>query len=471
MPLYPARAAVLANVADFGASPSAIASVNDAAFAAAIASLPASGGAIVVPTLGTYQISVPIVIDKNYVSLVGFGTRLGCPTIQVTSADPSYAIIAGNTKNVAHCCIDGLNIQGLSSTTSTGAGINFRSGGGYIRNVQVKLFGGTGINLASFSGSVFEVFLDNVNLIQNGMNTGTPGDNLVISSDLSDCEYNRIISSGDAAKSTTRHGINNSGANQKFVDCHAYFCNQDGFRNTGVNTQIIGGEWETNGNRGIGSFNINVRVVGAYIYSNGNVGIDVNSDTFAIVGCLFQNNTNEDVNVNAKGMIADSSFSGTFIPIQIGAGTTQVCVHDNNIAATTSSVVTVAGTHCSIHNNIIASGGNIVEQTGANNNLIHDNDIISGTITLIGSATKLRNNQGYNPVGHGVTQPSVPATTVAQTNTTGVDCTVIVTGGTVSAIAIGGSATGVTSGSFRVPVGQTITLTYTVAPTWQWFGD
>ena len=80
-------------------------------------------------------------------------------------------------------------------------------------------------------------------------------------------------------------------------------------------------------------------------------------------------------------------------------------------------------------------------------------------------------NVGYNPVGAFGAQPAVPATTVAYTNHFGVDATVHVAGGTVSAIAIGGTATGATSGPFRVPSGQTITLTYTVAPTWVWFGD
>lgn len=84
-------------------------------------------------------------------------------------------------------------------------------------------------------------------------------------------------------------------------------------------------------------------------------------------------------------------------------------------------------------------------------------------------------NTGANPPGAnttaGFTQPSVPATGVAFTNTFGVDCTVYVTGGTVTGIAIGGLTTGATSGAFRVQARETITLTYSVAPTWQWFGD
>lgn len=67
--------------------------------------------------------------------------------------------------------------------------------------------------------------------------------------------------------------------------------------------------------------------------------------------------------------------------------------------------------------------------------------------------------------------PTVPATTVALTNPYPFPCSVIITGGTVTVIAIDGTATGLTSGTVRVPQGGTITLTYSVAPTWHWWTD
>lgn len=69
--------------------------------------------------------------------------------------------------------------------------------------------------------------------------------------------------------------------------------------------------------------------------------------------------------------------------------------------------------------------------------------------------------------GH-ITAPSVPATTLAYQNTTGRDAMVVISGGTVTAIAVDGTATGITSGTVMVPSGKTITLTYSVAPTWIW---
>lgn len=93
----------------------------------------------------------------------------------------------------------------------------------------------------------------------------------------------------------------------------------------------------------------------------------------------------------------------------------------------------------------------------------------NGTATTV----RIKNTPGVNPLSHTVPQPAVPASTVTATNTTGVDCTVYAIGGTVSAISVDGAATGLgaSPSMVRVPAGSTIALTYTVAPTWQWFGD
>lgn len=69
-----------------------------------------------------------------------------------------------------------------------------------------------------------------------------------------------------------------------------------------------------------------------------------------------------------------------------------------------------------------------------------------------------------------LTAPAVPASGTALTNSFGVAARVFVTGGTVSAIAIGGTDTGLTGGTFELDPGETITLTYSSAPAWTWFG-
>jgi hypothetical protein len=70
-----------------------------------------------------------------------------------------------------------------------------------------------------------------------------------------------------------------------------------------------------------------------------------------------------------------------------------------------------------------------------------------------------------------VASPAVPATTVALVNPFYRDADVFITGGTVTAVAIDGiTVPGSTvAGWFPVPTGATITLTYSVAPTWTWW--
>ena len=117
-------------------------------------------------------------------------------------------------------------------------------------------------------------------------------------------------------------------------------------------------------------------------------------------------------------------------------------------------------------------------ETGTTWNVDDINNNFTGTINwsnianaapLIRGAANLKivsNNQMSAPGAK--TAPGVPATTVALQNPFWRDCAVSVSGGTVSAIAVAGTATGLTSGTVIVPSGKTITLTYSSAPTWTW---
>ncbi len=66
------------------------------------------------------------------------------------------------------------------------------------------------------------------------------------------------------------------------------------------------------------------------------------------------------------------------------------------------------------------------------------------------------------------TAPSVPTSTVPIRNPFFRDALVTVSGGTVSGISVNGVSTGLTSGHVIVPANASVTLTYTVAPTWTW---
>ncbi len=96
------------------------------------------------------------------------------------------------------------------------------------------------------------------------------------------------------------------------------------------------------------------------------------------------------------------------------------------------------------------------------------NDLTSANITTkidnASTTSTIGKNPGYNPVG-AMTAPTVGTSPWTYTNTTGVDQTINVSSGTVSAISANGVVTGLTSGSFLVPAGNTLVVTYTAAPT------
>ena len=59
---------------------------------------------------------------------------------------------------------------------------------------------------------------------------------------------------------------------------------------------------------------------------------------------------------------------------------------------------------------------------------------------------------------------TIGATTVASVNPNPVPVNVTVTGGTVTVIAVNGITTGLTTGTFLIPAAGSITITYSVAP-------
>ena len=68
----------------------------------------------------------------------------------------------------------------------------------------------------------------------------------------------------------------------------------------------------------------------------------------------------------------------------------------------------------------------------------------------------------------GLTTPAVPASGTPVTNTSGFPVLVVITGGTMSNVTVNGVTVGTGAGTYALPNGQAITMTYTVAPTWVW---
>jgi len=81
--------------------------------------------------------------------------------------------------------------------------------------------------------------------------------------------------------------------------------------------------------------------------------------------------------------------------------------------------------------------------------------------------TAATNGTGVDSAG-GLVTPSVPASGAPVTNTSSIPVTVVISGGTMTAVVINGVTVGTGAGTYTLPAGQSITLTYTVAPTWTW---
>lgn len=68
-----------------------------------------------------------------------------------------------------------------------------------------------------------------------------------------------------------------------------------------------------------------------------------------------------------------------------------------------------------------------------------------------------------------VSTPGVPLTTVPLVSTVNQPVQVTITGGTMTNVTINGSTVGTGAGTYTLPALGTIVMTYTVAPTWNWF--
>lgn len=111
---------------------------------------------------------------------------------------------------------------------------------------------------------------------------------------------------------------------------------------------------------------------------------------------------------------------------------------------------------------------------------VHDNFIgansVGVAVNLTGndSSARLFDNPGWNPTGP-LTSPSLPASTVGLKNPFLYPVRVVIYGGTVSQIGFRTESTSavmtnLTSGAFTLQPGEYIVVSYSVAPTWKWYG-
>lgn len=328
------------------------------------------------------------------------------------------------TRPLSGITIGHMRLSGNSKTGTGVDGIFFQAYNSLIVDVEVDHFSGNGIQVQGFSS--WHTY--NSKVVESLTHDNT-------SSGLFWNTY--AMDTTEALCHSFANGLHGSyiySSGHLVTGCHHYGNSGHGILIYGAsaNTQIIGSELETNTKAGL------------YFGDDG-----ASAPWGTIVStCDIYGNSALTANTYDNITIGESASHGA-----------QAIIVDCRIAASPNSP---------------RYGVNL--STGQAQNVSVSNCFFDGTygtaaVNPSGASTCVfRDNQGLNPKGV-ITAPAVPATTVAYTNASNYDCTVYIHGGTVSAIAVGGTSLGLTSGAFRVLAGQTITLTYTSAPTWVWIAD
>lgn len=254
----------------------------------------------------------------------------------------------------------------------------------------------------------------------------------------------------DNAAATANQGFYLNG----LADSDFYSCAVNGTKNSQIQM--------------VGCADVRWHSVYAYYGQSHGIEIDNSSGIFLLGGeieanagsaVLLDGTTGQTSGVRISSLILAASGTGS----TADSGVTL----QNNVSQSGVSNCTIVG------NGVWPHGINDLTTAGPAYNAYSGNTIWNTTSTGINASGSAKitatGNAGYNPVGP-LTAPSIPASGTAQTNDFPVNVRVFVSGGTVSAIAINGTDTGLTSGQITLGPGETITLTYSAAPSWAWLG-
>lgn len=201
-------------------------------------------------------------------------------------------------------------------------------------------------------------------------------------------------------------------------------------------------------------------------------------------------------------IICGNSIEGSPVGIQFQPDSASHCraseitITGNQIWCSTQCINLFAGVFTTIWisdvtitgNNLLfgSSGGGAetgIVITGAASTTISGNTIVSrvagNSAYVFSTATYAKDNKirctgnidgtAFTTLPNNVS-PAVPASTATVTNNFPHPVLVIVGGGTVTVYTVNGLALNINQGaSFTLPVGSTIAITYSVAPSWQWY--
>lgn len=474
------------NVKAYGAKGDGVTD-DTAAIQAALNTCNTNGGGVAYFPEGTYAVSTILTVGSN-TTLKGAGRQ--ATIIQYTTAlaagGANYLLENEDTTNgnkfisIIDLTLLMPAVQGTSPTLTAYSSSVFFQG---VQNVLIR-------NVLSQNGSIslfpLPAYINTPNVNTTGLNNIVTIDNCQIDSsaegigffqgtDLTVTQSVRITNSYDSSLS-----INSSGERIKIsatIDKQG-----NTFNALGLIELTNDSAGDTNGIR-------DVEISNAILLNAGNAGtrgIQIQKCRSVIVtsnvmrniggGSIFINEASSGILISDNHMDQTATTALGIYLVNDSTGLNNVVVTANYIAVAASNAIYAGGgsatlTNISILGNTTSSSGaDISLQANVTKGLVKDNNLVGALAIGASTGWIAKGNVGYNPTGP-QTAPAIPASGTALTNPFPFDCDVFVNGGTVTSIAIGGTATGATNGPIPLPAGQSITLTYSVVPTsWNWFG-
>lgn len=366
------------------------------------------------------------------------GSGPGATIIRLANNQPNQASIITNFQTVANTDVN------ISFTDFTIDGNASGQAGSVDAQYGINLFGVAGVTFNNMDGR--NVY--GINAGGNGPN-GTPGEGMTF--DLTGCShvaYSQCRAYSDGVMNTSTGFSANACNDVSYVNCWAYGLRYSmGFTN-----------WKC----------WSARYANCWAVNCGNDGFHSElCDGLFYVNCTSGGTTSP----LATNPYAPSTVLGSVKGFQIFQSIEAVvsnCIAQKNsqvglyIAGATGPVKVIGGafTANTLYGIQCADAASVTQTTIKGRPVTAGNG--SGEVWYNGALV------GLNTFAPGAAVP-VPATTVAFTNPFPFDAMVYITAGTVTAVALDGTTVfTATPCGVTVRQGGTITLTYTVAPTWKW---
>lgn len=474
---------IYVNVKQYGAVGDGATDDTIAIQAAISAAQNAGSGAVFFPP-GTYAISAPLTVTHTNMALIGTGNASiiqplsgfsGSAYLSITGADRGMvrdlSFWGSNFTSTSNPAGDGIQLHGCNDWVFMN--LHFRSQNGYaIQIVGDNASDGTAFTLLSNC---------NARHCLAGYRVYSPNTGTTIAGGIlfANCQ-------ADACQGGDAYLIEDS-RDVTMVGCQ-------GYSNTNASIHIKGGQFVHIDTCDLGGGTPATACVliengvltpakillGHVLCQKGTSGIEISSGNDIVIDhCMVYFNQTHGVLLDNSGNVANVKIDG--------------CTFDSNNQNNAATIYDLE--NLSASGNILVTGCQFKTTNGSgagkttaaidstSTGVVQNCQFLSTVPFSSNKPSVIRACPGYNPIGQ-VTAPAFPATTVAATNTTGVDVTAYIANG-IGAITVvqvaGAGGSYVTTGyqiaasgwgSVRIPAGGSVKFTYASgAPTWAWFGD